>query len=198
MRVISGTARGTKLRTSDAPHLQPMTDRVKENLFNIIRAVVGDSRVLDCFSGCGALGIEALSRGAASCVFVERDPRLVRLVRANVEKCHLSDRGTVLEADFFSLPGTAPPVGVLPAGLAFVDPPYAFVDDPNRRAELFRVTEAIVGAWIGCDAVLMLHHEPMPHALWPTRLLKCYDQRVYGRSQLTFFELSAGSEDKEG
>ena len=198
MRVISGSARGTKLRTLDLPHLRPMLDRVKEALFNIIRDSLEGARVLDLFGGCGALGIEALSRGAASCVFVENDPKLARLLAGNVVKCHMSDRSEILQADFFSLPRSRPPAPVLPADLVFADPPYAFVDDPNRRAKLFDVLEGMAREWIRPGAVVMLHHEPMPHALWPTRLMECFDRRVYGRSQITLFELREGVEQQEG
>ena len=189
MRVISGTARGTKLHALDVPQLRPMLDRVKESLFNIIRDRLDGVPVLDLFSGSGALGIEALSRGAASCLFVEQDPKLVGLLRRNVEKCHMTDRCRVLEADFFALPGQCPPAGALPADVVFADPPYAVVDDPNRRAELFGVLEGMAGEWIRAGALVMLHHEPLPHALWPTQRLECFDQRVYGRSQITLFEL---------
>ena len=85
MRVISGTARGTKLRTLDLEHLRPMLDRVKESLFNIIRDRIEGVRVLDLFSGVGSLGIEALSRGASRCIFLEQDPRLVRVLVQNLE-----------------------------------------------------------------------------------------------------------------
>ena len=70
MRIISGTARGTKLHSADTLVLRPMLDRVKESLFGILRDAVAGARVLDLFSGSGALGLEALSRGAESCVFV--------------------------------------------------------------------------------------------------------------------------------
>jgi len=197
MRVISGSARATKLRTLDLPHLRPMLDRVKEALFNIIRDSLEGARVLDLFSGCGALGIEALSRGAASCLFVENDPKLVRLLGQNVAKCHLSERSEVLQADVFSLPRGRPAAALLPADLVFVDPPYAFVDDPNRRAQLFESLEQMAAEWIRLGAVVMLHHEPMPYALWPTRLMECFDRRIYGRSQITLFDVRGGPEREE-
>ena len=197
MRVISGSARATKLRTLDLPHLRPMLDRVKEALFNIIRESVEGARVLDLFSGCGALGIEALSRGAASCLFVENDPNLARLLSQNVAKCYLSERSEVLQCDFFSLPRGRPAGAALPANLVFVDPPYAFVHDPNRRAQLFESLEQMAAEWIRPGALVVLHHEPMPHALWPTRLMECFDRRIYGRSQITLFSLREGPEHEE-
>lgn len=189
MRVISGTARGTKLRTLDLPHLRPMLDRVKESLFNIIRADVEGARVLDLFSGCGALGIESLSRGAKSCVFVEKDGRLTDLLAQNVKKCRMPEQCEIMQSNFFSLSARRPPEGMLPADLVFIDPPYVFVEDPNQRAELFTALEGMAGQWVGVGALMMLHHFPLPHAVWPTRLMECTDRRVYGKSQITLFEM---------
>jgi len=194
VRVISGTARGTRLRSLSVPSLRPMLDRVKEALFNIIRDEIEGARVLDLFGGSGALGIEALSRGAESCVFVEKDRRLAHLMANNIERCHLSEKAIVLRADFFELASCrALPAG-LPATLVFADPSYEIADDPNRRTELFEAMEDLVGAWIARGALLTLHHYPMPHAVWPTKVLENFDQRIYGRSQLTFFRV--GGEKK--
>ncbi len=172
-----------------------MLDRVKESLFNIIRDVVPGANVLDLFSGSGALGLEALSRGAAMCTFVESDARLGRLALENAGKCKLADRCSLVEADVLTLAQRVPPDEGLPAGLAFVDPPYALVDDPNRRAELFAALEALGGAWIEPGGLLMLHHRPIPYAVWPARRLEEHDKRIYGRSQLTFFDLSPRGDD---
>jgi 16S rRNA (guanine(966)-N(2))-methyltransferase RsmD len=195
MRVISGTARGTKLRSLELEQLRPMLDRVKEALFNIIRDRIEGARVLDAFGGIGALGIEALSRGAARCVFVERDARLVRVLEQNLAKCHVTDQADVMRGDFFSLPALFAPQDSVPTQLAFFDPPYAMVEDPNRRAALFAAMEEIVGSWIEPGALMVLHHAPMPHAVWPTRVLECTDRRVYGKSQLSFFQVLEDAAD---
>jgi 16S rRNA (guanine966-N2)-methyltransferase len=196
MRVISGTAGRLKLRTADLPHLRPMLDRVKEALFNILRDEVAGAAALDLFSGVGGLGIEALSRGAASCTFVERDGRLVDILRENLARCRLEQRARVVQADVMRLPGRRPPREHTASGLVFADPPYAMVDDPNRRAELFRTLEALAGDWIAGGATLVLHHAPLPYALWPVRAMNCFDRRVYGRSQLSFFRVPAEGPDE--
>jgi 16S rRNA (guanine966-N2)-methyltransferase len=189
VRIISGSARGTRLESVPNPALRPMLDRVKESLFNIVRELLPAALALDLFSGSGALGLEALSRGAASCVFVESDPQLARLLLRNLERCHLAARSRLLRADVLGLPARPlDPVG-LPAQVVFCDPPYAMVADPNARADLFEALERLLGGWIAPRAVLMLHHAPMPYALWPTARLTETDQRIYGRSQLTFFEV---------
>lgn len=187
MRIISGEARGQNIDTLDIDHLRPMLDRVRENLFNIIQFDVKDAHVLDLFSGCGSLGIEALSRGANSCLFVESDPALVDLIEKNLEKCGFEDRSYVLRDDVFMLAGRRPPPRCSAAEIVLADPPYEQIDDPNKRDEIFEVFEGMVGGMIEPGALLVLHHSPMPHALWPSRLMKCVDRRVYGNSQLTFF-----------
>jgi 16S rRNA (guanine(966)-N(2))-methyltransferase RsmD len=196
MRVISGTARGTRLRTLEVPHLRPMLDRVRQALFNIIRSEVEGAVALDLFSGCGALGIEALSRGAASCTFVERDSRLASLLRENIEKCGLSARAHILRADVLALPGRRLPDGTCAADLVFVDPPYVMVDDPNQRADLFRILQDLMDSWIARGALLVLHHGPLPYALWPTRRMRCFDRRLYGNSQISLFKV--GEEGSDG
>jgi 16S rRNA (guanine966-N2)-methyltransferase len=153
--------------------------------------------VLDLFSGSGALGLEALSRGAESCVFVERDPELMRLAQHNAEACMLHERCEFLPDDVLGLPNRSPVPASLPAQLVLVDPPYALVDDPNVRTRLFDALEALIGPWLLEDALLVLHHRPMPHALWPVQRLQQVDMRVYGRSQLTFFEASASDQQPE-
>ena len=195
MRIISGSARGTKLRSAEATALRPMLDRVKESLFNILRHVVAGARVLDLFGGTGALGLEALSRGAADCVFVETDPALCRLLAENAARCGLEDRCALLQADVFAL-ADRPPAAGCPASLVFVDAPYAMVDDPNKRAELFRLLDGMAGTWIAEGAVVVLHHRPIPHAVWPTTRLAQWDRRIYGQSQLTFFDLAPEARDE--
>ena len=195
MRIISGSARGTKLRSLPNAALKPMLDRVKEPLFEILRHLLADACVLDLFSGSGALGLEALSRGARRCVFVEQDRALGRLTLQNARRCHLDDRCELVQADVLALPRRLPPGGHLAADLLLVDPPYALVDDPNGRATLFRTLEALVDAWVRPGAVAVLHHSPLPHAVWPTDRLSVWDKRVYGRSQLTFFDVAEDPAD---
>lgn len=127
MRVVAGTARG---RTIDAPpgsSTRPTSDRVRESIFNALGSLdlVVDATVLDLFAGSGALGIEALSRGAAHATFVESDRRAVAVIRANLERCGFTDRSTVVVADARSFVSRQPHVD-----LALVDPPYAFDEWP--------------------------------------------------------------------
>lgn len=195
MRIISGSARGTRLQTRSVEGLRPMLDRVKEALFNILRADVPEAQVLDLFSGSGGLGLEALSRGASHCVFVERNRVLADLVRTNAEKCRLDDRCDILVADALSLPDREPPSAGVPATLVLADPPYAMVDDPEQRGRLFQALEALFGQWVADGAPLVLHHRPMEVTSWPAASLRETDRRVYGQSQLTFFVCAVGDAD---
>ena len=95
MRVITGTARGRRLKELQGMETRPTTDKVKESLFSIIQFDIEGRRVLDLFAGTGQLGIEALSRGAAEAVFVDRRPDAVRLVQENLALCGFTDRARV-------------------------------------------------------------------------------------------------------
>ena len=117
MRVITGKCRGRKLLEPVGKDVRPTTDQVKEALFNIIQFDVEGRKVLDLFAGTGQLGIEALSRGAAECVFVDSSRDSVRLVQENLRRCGLTAR--VVQCDS---------LGFLRSGekfdLVFIDPPY--------------------------------------------------------------------------
>ena len=120
MRVITGSARGRRLKELEGMETRPTTGKVKESLFSIIQFDIEGRRVLDLFAGTGQLGIEALSRGAAECVFIDRRPDAVRLIQENLALCRLADRARVRQGD--ALP-------YLRSGekfdLIFLDPPYA-------------------------------------------------------------------------
>jgi 16S rRNA (guanine966-N2)-methyltransferase len=126
MRVVAGTARGRTLVTPPGARTRPTTDRVREAVFNALwsRGAMAGSRVADLFAGSGALGVEALSRGAAHATFVDSDHQARKAIRHNLQVCGVADRATVV----------ATPVERWLAGLgddvrfdlAFCDPPYAF------------------------------------------------------------------------
>lgn len=120
MRVITGTARGTSLKAPAGMTTRPTADKVKQALFNIIQYdISGD--VLDLFAGSGQLGIEALSRGARHCVFVDQSADAIRVIRDNLEKTKLADRAQVIRADSLSYLARCRKT----FRLIFLDPPYA-------------------------------------------------------------------------
>lgn len=117
MRVISGNARGRKLKTPENYDIRPTTDNVKESIFNIIQFDIEGRRVLDLFAGTGQLGIECLSRGAESVVFIDQSREAVKIIKENLKACKLS--ATVLQQDAISyLKGCGS------FDIIFIDPPY--------------------------------------------------------------------------
>ena len=118
MRVITGTARGRRLREPEGMATRPTTDNVKESMFNLIQFDIEGRRVLDLFAGTGQLGIEALSRGARSAVFVDESRAAVQLVRANLALCRL--QGDVVQGESLGYLRTCGKFDLI-----FLDPPYA-------------------------------------------------------------------------
>lgn len=124
MRVIAGTARGRRLVAPDGSSTRPTPDRVREATFNALGSLgaVVDATVLDLYAGSGAMGIEALSRGAAHVTFVDQDRGAVRAIEANLTACNLADRATVVAT---SLERFLAAAGAQRWDLAILDPPYA-------------------------------------------------------------------------
>lgn len=120
MRVITGSARGRRLQTLDGDHVRPTTDRVKEAIFSVIQFDIEAREVLDLFAGSGQLGIEALSRGAKSAVFIDNSMQSLEVIRDNLRTTGFTDKGTVIKTDALMF---------LKAGkqkfdILFLDPPY--------------------------------------------------------------------------
>ena len=184
MRVITGTARGRRLKELQGMETRPTTDKVKESLFSIIQFDIEGRRVLDLFAGTGQLGIEALSRGAAEAVFVDRRPDAVRLVQENLALCGFTDRARVKSGDALAY---------LKSGekfdLIFLDPPYAA--DLQKQTQTTNTTidicreHGIIVAESAADKVL-------PELPAPYRL---YREYRYGKIRLSVYHRS-GNEDE--
>ena len=143
MRVISGSAGGIPLFTVPGRGTRPTLDRVRESLFAILAPRLARARVLDLYAGTGALGIEALSRGAATCVFVESEERALRVLRRNLERTGLGERAIVRRG---RLPGALRQVaGEAPFDLVLCDPPYA---DAQWRDLLTALVPLLADAFI--------------------------------------------------
>ena len=122
MRVIAGKAKRIQLNTIKTMDTRPTTDRIKETLFNMIAHGLCDCTFLDLFAGSGAIGIEALSRGASKCVFVENSPAACKCIKENLEKTRLKDQAEVIPADVFSVLKRLEGNQVF--DYIFMDPPY--------------------------------------------------------------------------
>lgn len=137
MRVIAGKLRGRRLTAPRGRDIRPTGDRLKETLFNILRPRIEGARFLDAFSGTGAIGIEALSRGAASVVFVDSNESGCRVLRQNLEHCAIVDRFHLLKADIFTAFRRMARAGER-FDILFLDPPYEWGPFGNLLGELVR------------------------------------------------------------
>lgn len=158
VRIIGGDWRGTRLPVADREGLRPTADRVRETLFNWLQPVLPGARVLDLFAGTGALGLEAVSRGAREAVLVERDPQLAEGLRQLAARLPGGERVQVVCADALAWLRTAP------GGfdLAFVDPPFASdLWDPALAALDSRMPEE---AWLYVESPVDV--SPMPTPIW--------------------------------
>lgn len=136
MRVIAGKARSLRLKTIEGMDTRPTTDRIKETLFNMIQPSIADSRFLDLFAGSGGIGIEALSRGASRCVFVEQQRKAAECIRENLAFTRLKEDATLLVTDAVSA------VNKLDGEEAFS---WIFMDPPYGKGLEFQVLEALQG-----------------------------------------------------
>ena len=134
MRVITGKARGVNLKTPEGLQTRPTTDRVKEAMFSIIQFDIPGMRVLDLFGGTGQLGIEALSRGAQSAVFVDAGDKACALIRENLRRCRMENCAQVIRTDYLDYLGRCRDT----FGIILLDPPYAEVFLENA---LKKITE---------------------------------------------------------
>ena len=121
MRIISGTARGTKLYTLEGLETRPTLDRVKESLFNIIQNEIKGSIVLDLFSGSGAIGLELLSRGAKKAILCDKSKEAIQIIKKNVEKTHFQDKAEIYNVDFKT---AIKKLENQKFDIIYIDPPY--------------------------------------------------------------------------
>jgi len=177
MRVIAGTARGVPLAAPSGNRTRPITDRVKETLFGILGGRVPDARVLDLYAGSGAIGIEALSRGAASATFVEDDGRAVATLRDNLRRTRLAADATVvaMEVEPFL---AATDLG--PWDLAILDPPY------ETRAIVAPLRALVPQLAPGASVVIKHFWRTEPADVEGLAVVR---QRRFGETMLTFIEL---------
>lgn len=121
MRVITGSLKGKRLTTPEGLDVRPTPERVKEGIFSALHFDLEGRRVLDLFAGSGQLGLEALSRGAASCVFVDSSATSVKVIRKNIEACSVEGASRVVQSDYFAFCAKSDDI----FDFVFLDPPYA-------------------------------------------------------------------------
>jgi 16S rRNA (guanine966-N2)-methyltransferase len=141
LRIIGGHFRGRKLAYSGDPRTRPMKDRVRESVFNLLGEITGDMHAVDLFAGTGALGLEALSRGAGHATFIEQHFPTAAVIRQNAETLGCLDRVTIAPANTFIWAKRNPDLGERP-WIVFCSPPYAFYVD--RRDEMLELIGSLV------------------------------------------------------
>jgi 16S rRNA (guanine966-N2)-methyltransferase len=176
MRVIAGSRKGHKLVAPAGLDTRPTSDRVRENIFNLVGPVDG-ARVLDLFAGSGALGIEALSRGAASAVFVEREPDAVRAIERNLDHVRLTG-ARVVRGDVLRTIAQEATAGAK-YDLVLVDPPYGMLTEIQPR--LARHLPPLLAA----DGLLVVETDARTEPELP---LPVRTSRRYGHTRVTLFE----------
>lgn len=182
LKIIAGERRGANLATLEGLDTRPLRSRVREALFNILRNNVPAARVLDCFGGSGAVGLEALSRGAAHAVFVDASPAAVRVIDANVRKLRYEDRTEIVAR---SVPGALKAARTRePFTLVFIMPPY------GSALEFAALDELASTARCAPDAMVVVEIESGRD--WPAGKLSAawtiVDDRAYGVTRLVFLK----------
>jgi 16S rRNA (guanine966-N2)-methyltransferase len=181
MRIVGGRFRGRALATPQHEGLRPTSDRVRESVFNILAHGIADfslegARVIDLFAGTGALGIEALSRGAGYCLLVEEAPEARALIRTNIETLRLTGVTRIFRRDATDL---GPAGNMEPYGLTFLDPPYG--QGLGEKA-LVALRD---GAWLVPGAVIVLEERESADVVLPEGFEEI-DRRSWGDTQAVF------------
>ena len=184
MRVISGSAKGRRLAAVPGDSTRPITDRVKESLFNIIGPEVQHSTFLDLFAGTGSVGIEALSRGAEAALFIDLNRRAVKTIYSNLKLTQLADRAQVIQGNAFSFLDR-------PANRQF---DYIYIAPPQYKS-LWLKALILLDAhldWLSPDGWVIVQIHPSELIDFNLERLVEFDRRSYGSTVLLFFQNELG------
>jgi 16S rRNA (guanine966-N2)-methyltransferase len=180
MRIIAGEFRGRKLLPPQGDATRPITDRVKQSLFDILTPRIDGARVYDLFAGTGSMGLECLSRGAAQATFFEADRSAVERLKKNIAALKVEEQSQVIAGDlfkWFAANSTAER-----ANLIFLDPPYRFLrEQPEKLAQL---AESIAAHYLARDGLVIFRHDVQDALELPA--LNEIDRREYGGMALEF------------
>ncbi len=188
MRVITGTARGMKLFSTEGLETRPTSDWTKESIFNIIQFDIEGRRVLDLFSGTGQMGIETLSRGAQDCVFIDNRRESIAVTMKNVEKTGFGTRSVIQQSDYMAYLKRCRPESF---GLIFLDPPYG-------NGMLARALHTIFHRDLLCDGGLIVCEgektDVLPEAEAPYFKGREY---IYGKTKITLYRKRQENNDED-
>lgn len=182
MRIISGEFKGKKLASLKGNATRPTSDRVREAVFNILSADVKNAAVLDLFAGTGALGLEALSRGASNAVFIDISASAVNIIQKNAAACKIENRARIMRWDIAKnlncLQAT-----FLPFDLVFMDPPY------NQNFMTSALKNLIAAKVLKNSARIIIEHAAAETIPQDIATLHLTDQRIYGKTLVSFLSV---------
>lgn len=179
MRIISGRARGTKLYTLDSLNTRPTLDRVKESVFNIIQNDIEGTVVLDLFAGCGAIGLELLSRGAEKAVLCDNSKQAIEIIKKNIEKTHMSDKVYLYNLNFEQC---LEKIKNQKFDIIYLDPPY---DTDYIKRSLEKIVEYNM---LKTDGQIILETDDEERIINEIKNIdiEINDKRKYGRATIIF------------
>ena len=189
MRIISGTAKGTKLYTLEGLDTRPTLDRVKESLFNIIFNQIKDSVVLDLFSGSGAIGLEFASRGAKQVYLCDNSKKAFEIIQKNVTKTHLEEKVNLYNCDFKDL---IKKISNKKFDIIYLDPPY--------KTDFIKIAicELLKNNNITDDSLIIAEtdeEEKIIRQIEELKKIDIIDKRKYGRAHILFLKKMNGKEE---
>ncbi len=184
MRVISGTAKGKKLKAVPGDTTRPITDRTKEALFNILGDWIIEARMLDLFGGTGGVGIEALSRGAAHVTFIDNSSVATRIIGQNLHHTNLAINAYVKRVDAFKFL-KQPSAEHSPYDLIYIAPPQY----KSLWVEAVQWLDQHLTPWLLPDGAIIAQIHPREYQDLTLKQLTLYDQRKYGSTLLCFYEV---------
>ncbi len=185
MRIISGTARGTKLYTLEGQATRPTLDRVKESLFNIIQNEIIDSNFLDVFSGSGAIGLEAASRGAKKVILCDKSKDAINIISRNIEKTHLKEKVELYNLDYETLLKNKVKEKM---DIIYIDPPYN--SDFAIKSVEYIINQKIADE----NSIIIIETDNEEKVLNELKKIdiEIIDKRRYGRATLIFIKIRKG------
>lgn len=188
MRIISGSKRGMKLFSPKTQVSRPVTDRVKESLFSVLYKydLPNGAIVADLFSGVGSLGLEALSRKARSVTFIEQDPKIISVLKKNIEKADFVNESDIIRANAFKF-GASPNPDRQKNDLVFVDPPYAASMDVKPGSPLSDLLISL-GLRVTADAIIVVRTDRKVSLLQQYGELRIIDRRRWGTMAVTILQ----------
>jgi len=192
LRVIGGSIRGYRLSVPSGEDVRPTLDRIRESLFSILGDTVAGSVVLDAFAGSGALGIEALSRGAKFALFCDENPDCARTIQGNLERCGLMDRAVVLRVKVPEGFSRVRKALAEPCDLVFLDPPYRAEGRGRLLEEFHRF------ALLKERARIVFEHSPKDTFAFVPAGFDVEGERRYGDTLLTFLNYQPGEKREDG